>query len=374
MYQLTPRVPWVVLLAGLLAPAPSVVTAQTGSAIGDAAYPLLAERVTANQMNFFVYRDADSGFNHGFPSGFFPDPVGVEKISLDSACVDDLDSADGCSTDPQALDFERGNVLRISFAPLLPGEFAGLHIEEPEGFSGGATGTGYDVTGSTRVLFEVRSPTGLSLQFGVGDIPTEFITLPPSADYSTLCIALVAPASLTCPADVDLKLDLMSPPDLTDLHFLFSVITNDQNAAEGGVVLLDRIRYEPVPVRQQTDEKALSLPLSTETFGVIPLQAPAPGRVKYPPDQVNRNVTTIYESALTAAALLDRGTPGDVGSARTIADTLDYALIHDNRGDPLPPECLDGQLSSPQCGLHNAYESGERSLQFLPQHPAPHQF
>ena len=120
MYHRPPRVPWVVLLAGLLAPAPSVVTAQTGSAIGDAAYPLLAERVTANQTSFFVYQDADSGFNHGFPSGFFPDPVGVEKISLDSACVDDLNSADGCSTDPQALDLERGNVLRISFAPFAP--------------------------------------------------------------------------------------------------------------------------------------------------------------------------------------------------------------------------------------------------------------
>src|SRR5262245_59940639 len=66
------------------------------AAIGDAVYPLLHELTTANQDNFFVYQDADSGLNHGFPSGFFAgdgttdyrDDL-VKKIQLDAAGIDD---------------------------------------------------------------------------------------------------------------------------------------------------------------------------------------------------------------------------------------------------------------------------------------------
>jgi len=39
------------------------------SALSDAAYQLLNARVTANQTSFYVYQNADSGLNHGFPSG-----------------------------------------------------------------------------------------------------------------------------------------------------------------------------------------------------------------------------------------------------------------------------------------------------------------
>jgi hypothetical protein len=41
------------------------------SAISDLAYPFANERVAEPLQNFFVYKDADSAFNHGFPSGFF---------------------------------------------------------------------------------------------------------------------------------------------------------------------------------------------------------------------------------------------------------------------------------------------------------------
>ena len=51
--------------------------------ISRAAFPLLAERVNENRENFFVYRDADSGFNHGFPSGLFG---AVDKISIEADC------------------------------------------------------------------------------------------------------------------------------------------------------------------------------------------------------------------------------------------------------------------------------------------------
>lgn len=114
----------------------------------EAAYWLLNQRVTANQTNFFVYQDADSGFNHGFPSGFFG---AINKIDLDTACVDDSTVGNGCSINPNALDRNHRNVFRISFNPLLYQEFAGVNFEEPEHFGVPPTGRGYDLRGATQV-------------------------------------------------------------------------------------------------------------------------------------------------------------------------------------------------------------------------------
>src|SRR5207249_3741314 len=100
----------------------------------------------------------------------------------------------------------------------------------------------------------------------------------------------------------------------------------------------------------------LSFPISTQTFGVVSLQDPAPSRVPFPADQVLRNLTTTYESSLALLALLDRGTPADLADARVIADTFVYALTHDNHGIPLPTS-PDGSV-----GLHNGYEGGDISL------------
>src|SRR5438093_509081 len=77
------------------------------AAISDAAYPLLTQRATAGQTSFFVYRDADSASNHGFPSGFFG---AINKIQIDPACIDDPTAPNGCSTDPNRLDRDRGNI------------------------------------------------------------------------------------------------------------------------------------------------------------------------------------------------------------------------------------------------------------------------
>ena len=72
--------------------------------------------------------------------------------------------------------------------------------------------------------------------------------------------------------------------DLSDIHKLFTIETNDIHAPLGGTLLIDNIRFDPVPAAQND---APGLPISTETCGVVPLDAPAEGRVPYPPDQVN---------------------------------------------------------------------------------------
>lgn len=113
-------------------------------------------------------------------------------------------------------------------------------------------------------------------------------------------------------------------------------------------MLLRNVSFTPVPTRQMTDPKALSLPVSYATFGVVPQQNPP-----IPPDQLNRNPSATYEASITLLALLKHG---DLANAKELADALDYALHHDNHGDPLP-------LAPDQsAGLHNAYESGDIAL------------
>ena len=137
--------------------------------------------------------------------------------------------------------------------------------------------------------------------------------------------------------------------DLSNTNVLFTVVTDGYHQSNAATVLLDNIQLMPVPTRQMSDPKALSVPLSTQTFGVVP-------QTDFnlaPPDQVNRNAASIYEASLTLLALLKHG---DLNNAQQIAKALDYALHHDSHGDPLPL-APDGSA-----GLHNAYESGDIAL------------
>jgi hypothetical protein len=305
--------------------------------LSDTAYPLLLERVAAPRAGFLVYQDADSGLNHGFPSGLFAnDGPTLAKIHLEPACIDDPAAADGCSDDLDAVDPARGTVFRISFDPLAGGEFAGLHFEEPEGWGSHHTGIGYDLQGTVDLVFDARSPDGAQVQFGLGDPVTGFTTVPASWTEIRIPLSFLSPA-----------------PALSEVHLLFSVVTNDFHAATGATVLVDRVRLEPPPTRQA---EVLGFPVGTETFGVVPRETEAAGRVPIPPDQVLRNVTTTYESALVAQSLLARGTAEDLEAAQELVAALGYALSHDNGGDPLPV-ATDGST-----GLHNGYESGELAL------------
>ncbi|MBV9764579.1 MAG: hypothetical protein JOZ48_07015, partial [Acidobacteriaceae bacterium] len=80
------------------------------------------------------------------------------------------------------------------------------------------------------------------------------------------------------------------------------------------------------------------------------------GRVPVPPDQELRNLSTSYESALTEFSFLARGEAEDRQGALLLADTFDYALHHDNHGDPI----TKGAKGS--VGVHNGYEDGDIAL------------
>jgi len=336
----------------------------TSSSIGNSAYPELTTAVAANQNNFFVYLDEDAGLNHGFPSGAFTGN-GAAQVAVDPGCIDDAaDTNIGCypSTNTTALDQVHGTVLRVTFPPESGIQFTGLNIEEPQDWgrlsSQGQCGVTttcnpYDLTGATHIEFDVRSPDGITLQFGVGSLPqggcaTVFTAIPASTTYTHMSLSL-GPPSLAC------------TPTLSSANVLFFVVTNASHAPQGGTVLLDNIQFTPVPPRANQGSETLSLPLSTKTYGVVPQTS------NFPPDQVNRNVATIYEASLTLLSLLYRGQPGDLTDAQEIANALDYALYHDNHGDFIPTAptatagCFGGAPAS-QCGLHNAYDDGDVAL------------
>lgn len=337
--------------------------------ISDCAYPELNSRTSANRNGFFVYQDADSGFNHGFPSGFFGN-IDLHTITVNAACVDDPKSSTGCNTGPPGslIDGTRGTVFSLSFPSMSEEQFAGVNFQDPENFSlNGLVGNGYDLTSATDIQFEMRSPSGMNVQFGVGGCVTNFV--PVNSGWMPVKIPL---DSLFPPSGSA----AVCPPDITATHILFSISTSGVASPAGGKILLDNIQFTPTPTRQPSSAEALSLPFSTQTFGVVPLLTVPPSSSLYPLDQANRNLAAIYEASLTVLSLLKRGQPADVANAMEIVQALDYALYHDNHGDQLPISttnpsgCFDGVRAS-QCGLHSAYQSGDIAL--LNNQPPPEQ-
>src|ERR1700694_1918868 len=309
-----------------------------GNTISGPGLDLVHELVQANRSSFSLYVDSDSGYNKGFPSGFFPGGPVLTKIHLDTACVYDPQSSNGCATDRTRMDRVRGTVMRISFDPLASGEFVGINIEEPENWGVNMRGIGYDLRGATQVCFDALSPSpNFQVQFGVNGAMTAFMSFP--NQWTNTCVNL---SSLG-----------LSQTNLAALHKLFTIVSNDIHAGSGGTVLLDNIRFDPLPSIQTT---ALSFPLANKVFGVIPAADILNARVPIPPDQVLPNLTTAYESSLALIALLARGNTQDLADARLIADTFVYSLSHDNQGLPIPP-AADGST-----GLHNAMMSGDVSL------------
>jgi len=305
------------------------------------AYQLIDNRIAANAANFYVYLDADSGFNHGFASGF----TGKQgAVSVDPACIDDPNGDCYSADDTVHLDQIRGTVLRVSFTGLTNLEYAGLNIEEPEKYGQYLYGKGYNLLPATTVTFFVRTPTGITASFGVGGC----VTLP----------GFIAASKTWSPISVDLH-SLYDPntyqpctPDLSNTHTLFSVSVSAVFNSNDTTILLDNIQFTLAPPPQPN---SFSLPTGTQTFGVVPHFGK-----KIPTDEINRNLASIYEASLSVLTLLHRG---QQQQAFAIADTLDYALFHDNHGVPIPTApgksdgCYDGTCNL-QCGLHNAYING----------------
>ena len=200
-------------------------------------------------------------------------------------------SQSGCTTDPNRIDANRGTVVAIGFDAQPPGTFAGINLEEPENYGVNPRGIGYDLRGATRVCFNAvapaSNPAGFQVQFLVALHPTPFVSVP--VQWTEMCF--------------DFTFLGLSDEDLSNVHFLFTVVTNDVHAGAGGRVLLDRIRFEPAPTAQQT---VLSFPLANRPLGVMPVADVLPGRVEIPPDQVLANLTTTYESAMAMLVLLGR--------------------------------------------------------------------
>lgn len=313
------------------------IAAHSQTNISPRSYEEINNRAVADQSSFYVYLDQDSGFNHGFPSGFMGTDY-VSTVTLNAGCVDPGATATTClpTTSTSTLDQVHGTVLSISIAAQPTGNWAGLAMEEPMEWLGLQYGNGYNLTGATSVTFQVRSPNGAKVQFGVGGCTTAF-TAPIPSTWTTVTLALNT-TSLSC------------TPDISDTHLLFEVVTNDTNDPTGATVELDNIQFTPVPTEQAS---ALTFPIANQTFGIVP-QAVSP----IPNDQVLRNLTTIYESSLAEFVLLARGTPQDLQSAELIANTFDYALHNDSNGDPIPTFPATGGAT----GLHNGYENGDIGL------------
>lgn len=304
--------------------------------ISDSAFTLLTERITANRRNFYIFKDADSGFNHGFLSGVFAsDTRAIRKIHIDANCINNEPGPAPCGKDTKRFDRKRVTVLKIAFDSLQKDEFAGLNIQEPEGVKSIANSVGYDLRGSTNVLFDARSPDGIRVQFGVGGGVTDFFTV----------------AKQWTPISIPLN-SLRPTPDFSKVHTLFSVSTNALNSPRGGTLLLDNIRLDPVPASQRS---ALAFPVSTESFGESYSQAVTRPE-KLPSNLMLNNLATTYESALAVLALLSRETEEDQNNARRLLDTFHYALKHDNSVDPLPG-FTNGAL-----GLRDGYSNGDIAL------------
>jgi len=348
----------------LLLATPLLAENSAQSSISGQALPWINAQITADQASFYVYKDSDSGLNHGFSSGWFPDPkvdpAALTKLHLDTACLYDPTSANRCATDTTKMDQTRGTVLRVTFDPLAPGEYVGFHFEEPQGYitnfdpntnsysCSGASATphcpprGYDLRGATQVCFDVLSPTpNLRVLFGVNGKPAA------QANGQPMFLAFSNQWSHQC---LDLSTFGLTQSDLQSVHYLFMVESNDQNAPLGGTILLDNIRFLPVPTAQAN---AVSFPQANEVFGVAHASNVVSGRVSIPPDQVLSNLTTTYESALAELAMLAGGKPA---AAKLIADAFVAALNGDNQGDPLP-KAPDGSS-----GIHNGMFSGDLLL------------
>lgn len=312
------------------------------SASVDLAFELLHQRAALNQSVFYVYQDGGSALNHGELTLFSSEsPNPITKIDVDANALHDPTSPTGVATDPDAVDRIRGSVLQVDVGSLSAGQFAGLAIRGTANVP-----AGIDLTGASQLVFEASTTRigGQSVNVDIGGTRVSR-TIPGGNAFTTITIPLTSLAGPNV--------------DRTSLDLLFALGVSSTQAPQGTRIFLDNIRYEATPARQATE---LGLPLSLETFAVIPetqvttvTQQPI-----YPLDQVTRNLATTYEASMTALSQFERGRPEDLEDARRIVDTFVYALGHDLRdANGQPDHAQINPLPTGERGLHDAYQGGD---------------
>lgn len=294
-------------------------------------HTFMKARMAKIQETFFIYEDGDSAFGTGIPSGLFASTEALRlKVKFDTACVYDSKYAKGCAPfESAAIDrTARKQVLAINWPPMAALDFAGLTIERPENFGRDRTASAEtDLRGATRVLFRAKSQTpGCRFRVAVRGSETPWLSAPDWQDFA-------------------FSFSDLNPPlrRLTGVHALFTAVSNGANCPNGGTVLFDDIRLDPVPILAR---KSVGFPLANDTWGVVPAATKATRMPAIYSDQVNRNIAPIYESSLALLFFLDQK---DFENARMIADAFVEALRYSGvPGNPtyIPPapKSLDYRL------------------------------
>jgi hypothetical protein len=316
---------------------------QTTSA-SDSAFMFLRQGMVDLKSKFFMFETEDSGFNRGVASGVFafPQPL-TRMIGINAGCIMDMNQPDGCSKSPDAS--ADVNLLQIWFPPLTGLAFAGVNIEEPEDYGVNRIGDGLDLRGATALAFQAAATsTKCAARVGVHGSLSDWLTFDQTLRAYTF------------------DFETLNPPlrRLVPAHLLFTVTTDANHCSAGGSILLGSIKLTPVPlITQQT----IGFPLSNRTIAIVPRDAPLQDTMLFPPDQANRNLTTIYESSLALLGLLHRNQDGDATQAHAIADAFVSALHPASSASLLPSNpknspAISSDDPEPPAILHNGYMSG----------------
>ncbi len=181
--------------------------------------PTAAPQSSGSLCPFYVYADWGSRKNHYVPAGWMGD---TGDIKLD---------------DNYKLDPSRPDVMRITYTPRGPNNWAGIYWWDPPDYNWGNKDGGFDLSCATKLTFWARGEIGgETAEFKVGGL-----------DKGTYQDSL-QPARSTGPIVLTKEwkpytLDLAGQ----DLHHVrggFVWVTNAQSNPDGATIYLDEIRFE----------------------------------------------------------------------------------------------------------------------------------
>lgn len=274
----------------------------------------VSSQVLANKDAFYLFDSHDSAYSNYFFSGRFQG-AGLPTIDSRTDCIFDAAAPGGCGAEGSSS--PGGSAIRMVF-PRLQGvaegdiDYIGIYFESPKLASNFSNG--FDVRGSSAIEFEARtlsSPMLAHIEAGEPRFYAQHFVIESTWKRYQLPIPPGCCKNLRIP-------------------LIFSA--NGTIAPNGGTVFLRSIKLDTPPAEHVT---APALPLSFVTLAIpVETVGPRPARVPIPIDQVLRNVAVTADAG-TALILLAKD-PGQRESARFLADSLIYAIRHDNEGLPIP--------------------------------------